>query len=127
MNRFFLALSLLLTNCGESSGRGAMRANIVMVLLVTLFCFSSCTTTSQHGSKINGVLYLDNPESYLENCSNLGNYQGVAASVWGGKIGNSQARIDAIKNAKADGATHFVESDANWADGGVSGTGYKCP
>ena len=103
-----------------------MRTHHRLVFIVTASLCMSCVTISEHGTKINGVTFLDRDESYLEKCQSLGSFQGVAASIWGGKVGNSQARVDAIKNARSEGATHFLETNANWTDGGVTGTGYKC-
>lgn len=106
-----------------------MNFRIHTVLLMSSLVCVACLTTTQsiHGTKINGVTFLKTSEPYLEKCQSLGTFQGVAASIWGGEVGNQQARVDAIKNARSDGATHFLETEANFTDGGVSGKGYKCP
>lgn len=95
-----------------------------------LFCVSiialACVTTIPQNSKTNGVTYLRNMAPYLDQCKFLGNIIGVPTSIWGGEVGNSQARIDALRNARSIGATHFVETDSNWTDGNVAGSAYKC-
>jgi hypothetical protein len=96
-----------------------------VIILIAVF-MSNCTTNMPHGSKTNGINYLNRTESYLNSCDDLGTIIGIPSSLWGGKIGNSQARVDALGKARQLGATHFLETDSNWADGNVTGRAYKC-
>jgi hypothetical protein len=101
-----------------------------MKTLWPIFCLFavSCVTTAEHMTKYaNGVTYLAREEAFLAHCKELGVVIGRPSSMWGGKIGNAQARIELVDRAKEAGATHVLETSANWADGNVSGQAYKCP
>ncbi|MDG2199281.1 MAG: hypothetical protein P8O70_20810 [SAR324 cluster bacterium] len=96
-------------------------ALIALVVLV-----SSCTSKIKSGNKLNGITYLDREDSQLSSCTELGEIVGIPNSLWGGAIGNNEARVDAFDRAKEMGATHFVETNANWTDGIVIGQAYTC-
>jgi hypothetical protein len=98
----------------------------ILMLIPLGILLIGCTTSLPHGSKTNGIIYLSRSEFYLNSCKNLGTIVGIPASLWGGKIGNSQARINALEKARQMDATHFLETQTNWADVNVQGIAYKC-
>lgn len=91
-----------------------------------VLAMSGCVTPLQNGHKINEIVYLDANEPYLKNCTNLGEFQARPDSIFGGEIGNSSARLVALKTVKTALGTHFLEKDSYWLDGGVIGIGYRC-
>lgn len=97
-------------------------------ILIIAFHLTSCATTIDDNTKFaNGVTYLHESSSLPVSCEELGSIIGRPTTAWwGGDIGNSQARVDAVNQAGTSGATHIFEEDANWIDGNVKVKAYRC-
>ena len=109
-------------NCLKYFLRNSHGKKVPFLIIFT----ASCTSKMKSGSKFNGITYFDREDSQLGSCTELGEIVGIPNSLWGGAVGNNQARVDAFDRAKEIGATHFLETNANWTDGIVIGQAYTC-
>jgi hypothetical protein len=99
------------------------KMKLYLLLLAALLVGCVTTELEQTAER---VKYFKAPNELLVACKEVAELEGEPASIWGGKVGNRDARNDLRNQASAMGYDALLEVDSDWALGHVRAKAYKC-